>query len=129
MPGLDAKSFDEADEVLELPLLTVKNVVLGEIHIAHRVYEPGWRWSEHVKPIVGTASCLHHHQGYQLSGFLEVVTDAGARRVIGQGEVYGIPPGHDGAVLGDEPVVAIEFTGARGWPSRRPPSGWWRRCW
>jgi hypothetical protein len=66
--GLDSKSFEHPDELLELPLLTVKNVVLGEVHVAWRVHQPGWQWSQHVKPIVGTASCLHHHQGVQLAG-------------------------------------------------------------
>jgi class 3 adenylate cyclase len=113
--GLDSKSFEHPDELLELPLLTIKNVVLGEIHVAWRIYQPGWQWSQHVKPIVGTPSCLHHHQGVQLAGRMEVITDSGARRVVGPGEAYDIPPGHDGRVLGDEAVVAIEFAGARGW--------------
>jgi class 3 adenylate cyclase len=115
MAGLESKSFDEPDELLELPLLTVKTIVLGEVHVSWVVHQPGWSWSEHVKPIVGTPSCQHHHQGIVLSGRAEVTTDAGARRVIGPGEVYDVPPGHDGRVVGDEPVVMFEFTGARGW--------------
>ncbi len=114
MAGVDSKSFHEPDELLELPLLTVSTVLLGEVHVARIVHQPGWSWSEHVKPVVGTSSCLHHHQGVQLSGRMEITTDAGARRVVHPGEVYDIPPRHDARVVDAEPVVAVEFAG-RGW--------------
>ena len=68
-----------------------------------------------MKPIVGTRWCEHHHQGLQLSGRLEVTSDAGARRVIGPGHVYDVPAGHDARVIGNEPVAWIEFAGGRGW--------------
>jgi len=119
MAGLDSKRFDEPDEVLELPFFTSRIVTLGEVHVAWTVTQPGWRWSEHVKPVVGTKSCEHHHQGVQLAGRFLVETDSGARRVIEPGEAYDIPPGHDGWVVGEEPVVAIEFAGVRGWG--KPP--------
>ena len=115
MVPLQPKSFHEPDELVTLPLLTWQVVVLGEVHVARSVHEPGWRWSEHVKPVVGTPSCQHHHQGVVLSGQMEVVTDAGARRRIGAGEAYEVPPGHDSWVVGDEPMVTIEFAGVRGW--------------
>ena len=115
MGALQSKRFDEPDELVTLPLLTWQVVVLGEVHVARSVHEPGWRWSEHVKPVVGTPSCQHHHQGVVLSGQMEVVTDAGARRRIGAGEAYEVPPGHDSWVGGDEPMVTIEFAGVRGW--------------
>lgn len=115
MGALQSKRFDEPDELVTLPLLTWQVVVLGEVHVARSVHEPGWRWSEHVKPVVGTPSCQHHHQGVVLSGQMEVVTDAGARRRIGAGEAYEVPPGHDSWVVGDEPMVTIEFAGVRGW--------------
>lgn len=115
MGSLWSKGFEEPDELLELPLLTVRTVVLGEVHVARIVHEPGWRWSEHVKPSVGTPWCLHHHQGVVLSGRFEVETDAGARRTMATGEAYDISPGHDAWVLGDEPAVLLEFAGVRGW--------------
>jgi len=61
MAGL-VKQFDQPDEVLSLPLLEARIVLLGEVHVARIVHQPGWRWSEHVKPVAGTASCEHHHQ-------------------------------------------------------------------
>lgn len=115
MSSLESKSFDEPDEVVSLPLMRVQVVVLGEVHLARAVHEPGWSWSEHVRPVMGTPSCRHHHQGYVLSGAMEIETDAGARRVFREGEALNIPPGHDSRVVGDEPCVSIEFTGVRGW--------------
>ena len=115
MGALQSKRFDEPDELITLPLLTWQVVVLGEVYVARSVHEPGWKWSEHVKPVVGTPSCQHHHQGVVLSGQMEIETDAGARRRIDAGEAYEVPPGHDSWVVGDEPMVTIEFTGVRGW--------------
>jgi len=115
MGTLQSKRFDEPDELVTLPLLTSQVVVLGEVYVARSTHEPGWRWSEHVKPVVGTPSCLHHHKGVVISGQMEVETDAGARRRIGPGEALEVPPEHDAWVVGDEPLVTIEFTGVRGW--------------
>jgi len=115
MGALQSKRFDEPDELVTLPLLTWQVVVLGEVYVARSVHEPGWKWSEHVKPVVGTPSCQHHHQGVVVSGQMEIETDAGARRRIGPGKAYEVPPGHDSWVVGNEPMVTIEFTGVRGW--------------
>jgi len=114
MGGFQSKRFDEPDEVVTLPLLTEHVVMLGEVYVARTVVEPGWSWSEHVKPVVGTPSCGYHHQGVVLSGKLEIEMDSGVRRRIGPGEAYEVPPGHDGRVIGDEPAVFIEFRGVRG---------------
>jgi len=115
MGTLQSKHFDEPDDLVTLPLLMSQVVVLGEVYVARTIHEPGWRWSEHVKPVVGTPSCLHHHKGVVLSGQMEVETDGGAGRRIGPGEALEVPPGHDAWVVGDEPLVTLEFTGVRGW--------------
>jgi class 3 adenylate cyclase len=115
MGTLQSKRFDEPDDLVTLPLLRSQVVVLGEVYMARSTHEPGWRWSEHVKPVVGTRSCLHHHKGVVVSGQMEVEMDTGARRRIGAGEALEVPPGHDAWVVGDEPLVTIEFTGVRGW--------------
>lgn len=115
MGSLLSKRFEEPDELITLPLLKSQVVILGEVYLARSVHEPGWRWSEHVKPVVGTPSCQHHHQGVVVGGQMEVVTDSGARRRFGAGEALDVPPGHDAWVVGDEPLVTIEFTGVRGW--------------
>ena len=66
------------DGLITLPLLTSQVVVLGEVYLARSTHEPGWRWSEHVKPVVGTPSCQHHHMGVVVAGQLEVVTPSRA---------------------------------------------------
>jgi class 3 adenylate cyclase len=106
---LESKSFDEPDRVVSQPLFTGQVVLLGEVHVARVVHEPGWT----------VANCPNHHQGVALSGEVEVVMDRGGKRAIRGGEAFNIPPGHDSRVVGDEPFVAIEFTGVRAWT--RPP--------
>ncbi len=81
---------------------------LGDFKFARGVFQPGWRWSEHVKPIAQTDSCQVHHAGYVISGRVKVVMDDGSETEIGPGDAYVIPPGHDAWVVGDEPLVALE---------------------
>lgn len=119
MSEIQSKHFDQPDEVISLPLLTGQIVALGELYVARYVHHPGWRWSKDVKPLVGTPSCQYHHQGVVLSGRIQVVTSDGAQRTLGPGEVFDIPPGHDAWVLGEEPLVSIEFRGAREWARPR----------
>lgn len=119
MGDLRSKNFDEPDEVITLPSLSGHVIVLGEMYVGRIVHQPGWSWSEHVKPVVGTPSCQYHHRGVVLQGSLRVVTLDGAQRTLGPGDVFDIPPGHDAWVLGDEPCVTIEFRGVRDWG--KPP--------
>lgn len=121
MGELQVKRFDEPDEVVAISNLSGQVVALGGTYVARYVHKPGWRWSKDVKPIVGTPSCQVHHQAIILSGHMEVVTDDGARRVVGPGEAIDVPPGHDAWVVGDEPCVSIEFRGVREWT--RPAAG------
>ena len=114
MARLQSKRFDEPDELVKLPLVTVQVVLLGEAHVARLVHEPGWSWAEHVKPVAGTTSCQHHHQGVVLQGQVEIETEAGARRILRAGEAFEVPPGHDARVIGDEPFVTIEYGGVHG---------------
>lgn len=115
MGQIQSRRFDEPDEVVSLPNLSGQIVVLGETYVGRYAAQPGWRWSKDVKSVVGTSSCQHHHQGIVTSGHMQIVTDDGARRVIGPGEAFDIPPGHDAWVVGDEPCVSIEFRGVRDW--------------
>jgi class 3 adenylate cyclase len=115
MARLQSRLFDEPDEFVTLPLVTVQVVLLGEVHVARLVHQPGWSWAEHVKPVAGTPSCQHHHQGVVLEGAVAIETDAGARRILRAGEAFEIPPGHNVRVVGDQPFVTIEFAGVHGW--------------
>jgi class 3 adenylate cyclase len=114
-----SRSFDEPDELVTQPLVTMQVVVLGEVYVARVVHQPGWSWSEHVGPVAGTATCQHHHQGVALSGQVEIEMEGGARRIVCAGEAFDIPPGHLSRVVGDKPYVTVEFVGVRGWA--KPP--------
>lgn len=120
MPQLHSKSFNSPDEVVTLPGVRGEILVVGEWEVARYTHEPGWCWSKDVKQIVGTPSCQYHHQGVLLSGLLQVTTDDGGRTTLSMGDAFDIPPGHDACVLGDQPVVSLEFRGFRGWG--KPPS-------
>jgi mannose-6-phosphate isomerase-like protein (cupin superfamily) len=106
---LFTKSFDEPDETRAPDKTRVDVVRLGDVQAARLTLQPGWRWSECVKPIAGTDSCQARHVGTVVSGRMHTVLDDGSAADIGPGEGYVIPPGHDAWVLGDEPLVAFEF--------------------
>lgn len=113
--SIDVRAFDAPDDTVAFDHGHVQLVTVGSITLGREVLAPGWRWSEHVKPIVGTEWCEFHHVLYQLSGRVRVVTRAGEIRDIAAGEVADISPGHDSWVLGDEPAVSIDFQGVVGW--------------
>lgn len=112
MANLEARSFDAPDETRSFDRGRMDLVKLGSGTIGRAVFEPGWRWSECVKPIVGTKSCEVAHLGYVISGRLRVRMDDGTEGEAGPGEAFHIAPGHDGWVVGDEPCVALDFQGA-----------------
>jgi class 3 adenylate cyclase len=113
MPRLQAKSFAAPDDVRTLPKVRFETVGLDDATVGHCSFEPGWRWSTGVGPLVGSTSCPIRHLGYTLSGVMHVVMDDGQALDIGPGTVFDIPPGHDKWVVGDEPWVTIEW-GASG---------------
>ena len=103
------KSFDKADETRTPPKTRVDVVTLGDVHAARMVLEPGWRWSECIKPLVGTDSCQLRHTGYASAGAMHVVQGDGTEFDINAGDAYRIEPGHDASVTGDETFVGFEF--------------------
>ena len=113
MPGFDVNDFSSPDEVRSPdPTVNVEVVKLAGGEIGRYTFQPGWRWSEHVKPVVGTDSCQTEHVGFLVSGTMGVQTDDGTTGEAHAGSVYHIAPGHDGWVIGDDPVVVVEFQGA-----------------
>lgn len=110
---LRRKRFDRPDEVRTVEKARIELVELGDAAIGHTVFEPGWRWELHVKPIVGTETCEVHHVGYVFSGLLHVDMDDGPSIELGPGDVFEVPPGHVAYVVGDEPWVSIDFAGRR----------------
>jgi hypothetical protein len=112
MPSVEWRDFGSPDETRTPEKTRVELVTLAGGEIGRYTFQPGWRWSECIKPVVGTESCQVDHVGYLLSGTLGVRHEDGTETEVRAGSVYRISPGHDGWTIGDEPVVAIEFQGA-----------------
>jgi class 3 adenylate cyclase/quercetin dioxygenase-like cupin family protein len=110
---LRRKRFDRPDEVRTVEKGRIELVELGELAVGRAIFEPGWRWSEHVKPIVDTEFCEVHHIGYVISGRIHIeMTDGASIELVG-GDTFEIPPGHDAWVVGDEPWVSVDYAGRR----------------
>jgi quercetin dioxygenase-like cupin family protein len=110
---LERKPFDKPDETRSFKngKGKLEVVTVGDCTVGRGVFEPGWRWSEHVKPIVGTPSCQAAHTGYVLEGRMLVKMDDGAQLEYGPGDAFYMPSGHDAWVVGDKRCVLIDFTG------------------
>ena len=108
---MQKKSMNAPDEVRDFPLGQLKLVNLEGVTFGLATFQPGWRWSTSVKPIVKSDSCEAPHTNYHLSGILKVVMDDGTEEEFGPGDIGVVPPGHDAWVVGNEPVVAIDITG------------------
>jgi quercetin dioxygenase-like cupin family protein len=110
MASLEVKRFDAPDEVRPFEGNGRADVVnLGGHVVGRATFEPGWRWSQNVKPIAGTESCQVSHLGYVLSGAMKTIMDDGTEMEMNAGDVVAIPPGHDAEVLGDEACVVLDF--------------------
>jgi hypothetical protein len=110
MPGITSKSFDKPDETRTPDKTKVEVVDLGGGTMAARMTaQPGWRWSECIKPVVGGDSCQARHVGTVTAGRLHIEHSDGTKADVAPGDAYVIQPGHDAWVVGDEPFVAYEF--------------------
>lgn len=111
MKKVESKNFSKADEVRQFPKGKVEMLNIGESSIGRAVFEPGWKWSECVQPIAMTKSCEASHFGYQVSGVMHIKMDNGTEFDCKAGDVCAIPSGHDAWVVGNEPVVYVDFQG------------------
>ena len=110
--ALEAKSLDSPEEVREFVSNGRAEIVnLSSGSVGKGTFEPGWRWSEHVKPLAGTESCQVQHVGYVLSGRMKVVGDDGSAIEVKPGDAFVMPPGHDAWTVGEEPCVLVDFGG------------------
>jgi len=109
MAGVEARSFDAPDETRTPDKTKVEIVRMGGTSASRMSLQPGWRWSECIKPIVGGERCQMRHVGIVQSGAMHVVHDDGTEHEIAAGHAYVIEPGHDAWVVGDEPLVGFEF--------------------
>ncbi|MGA2239503.1 MAG: cupin domain-containing protein [Candidatus Bathyarchaeia archaeon] len=111
MSKLEVKSTNNPDETRTFEKGKLELVKTGGATIGRAILQPGWRWSTHVKPIVKTKSCEAPHLQYHVSGTLHVLMDDGTEKDCKPGDVSLVPSGHDAWVVGNEPVVIVDFQG------------------
>ncbi len=109
---MEQKSFATPDETRTFERGVVELVKIGGSEIGRLTLQPGWRWSDHVKPIAGTDLCEAPHFQYHVSGTLHVVMADGSEFDAVAGDVTALPHGHDAWVVGDEPAVVVDWWGA-----------------
>lgn len=86
--------------------------------MARGIFEPGWKWSNDVKPITGTSSCQEEHAGYCISGRMTIQMDSGEEFTIQEGDAFHLPAGHDAWVVGNQPCVLLDVMGYRNYAKR-----------
>jgi hypothetical protein len=112
MAEAEQRKLDNPDETRTFEKGRVDLVNIGGGTVGRLTLEPGWRWSTHVKPIAGTDWCEAPHFQYHAAGHIGVKMEDGAEFEVGPGEITALPKGHDAWVIGNEPVVLIDFFGA-----------------
>ena len=115
---MEVKGFGKPDEVRKFDKGRVELVRIGGVTIGRAVFEPGWKWSTCVKPIAKTKSCEAPHFQYQISGTMMIEMDDGTTRECRTGDVSLLPSGHDAWVVGNEPVVVVDFQGMADYAKR-----------
>ena len=111
MKNAELKSFSKPDEVRNFPKGRLELVKIGGATVGRAVFEPGWRWATSVQPIAKTKSCEASHFQYHVSGVLRIRMDDGQEFDCKPGDISLLPAGHDAWVIGDLPVVVIDFQG------------------
>ena len=107
------KRFETPDEIRVMTKGRFEIIRIGGLTIGRATYEPGWKWSEHVGPALGTERCSVEHVGLVVSGTATAAFDDGTVVELRAGEVFYIPPRpHDSWVVGDEPYISLHFLGA-----------------
>ena len=112
MAAAEHGSFDKPDETRNFERGALQVLNIGGAEIGLLTLQPGWRWSEHVKPLAGTQLCEAPHFQYHVQGTLHVVMGDGTEFEAGPGDVTALPQGHDAWVVGEEPVVVVDWWGA-----------------
>jgi mannose-6-phosphate isomerase-like protein (cupin superfamily) len=110
MPDIELKNLPDSSEVIQMERGKVQSVNVSGRKVARFELKPGWRWSTDVKPLVKTEWCEAPHFQYLISGRFCTKLKGGLEFEAKAGDVYSVPPGHDAWVVGDEPVIGIEFT-------------------
>ena len=108
--GTQKKSLDTPDETRQFEQGQVQVATIKDFKVARQIFQPGWKWSEHVKPIAETESCQVHHTGYVVSGQMKIVMDDRSEMDLAPGDAYVIEPGHDAWIVGEEPFVGVDVS-------------------
>jgi hypothetical protein len=108
---MEVADLNKPDETRTFEKGRLELVKIGGSAIGRGKFDPGWKWSEHVKPIAKTEWCEAPHFQYHVSGILHIVMDDGTERDVGPGGISYLPAGHDAWVVGNEPVVVVDFQG------------------
>jgi quercetin dioxygenase-like cupin family protein len=112
---IEKKSMMSPEETVKMEKGKFEITNIGKLKIARFTFEPGWTWEKCEKPLFNTETCQLTHQGYLISGRLVVRMVASGNEVeYGPGDLFHIPPGHDGWVVGEEPVVGLDISQATG---------------
>jgi len=115
----EVKSFNTPDEVRTFPKGKLELINEGGMAVGRATFEPGWRWSESLQPLMGTKTCEAPHFQYHVAGRIKVVTDDGEEFECKPGDVSLLGKGHDAWVIGDEPAVIVDFQGMRDYAKRQ----------
>jgi len=117
-PERHVRRFSDPDEVVEVPGVVRSEILeIGGFGLARTVHDSGFRWSTHIKPVLGTEWCEIRHLGLLVRGRMHVLLSNGEEFEVGAGEVFDIPPFHDGWIVGAEECETVDWTGARSWLS------------
>ena len=111
MEKMEVKSLSKPDEVRTFDKGKLEIINIGGRTVGRATFQPGWRWSKSVKPLVNTKSCEAPHFQYHISGTIRIKMDDGTERDVKAGDVSLLGAGHDAWVIGDEPVVVVDFQG------------------
>jgi quercetin dioxygenase-like cupin family protein len=110
-------NLDSPDELRTFEKGRFEVYRIGPLTLGRATYEPGWKWSEHVGAVRGERSCQVEHVGLVLSGRAMAAMDDGTEKVMGPGDFFYVPPGHDSWVVGDEPYVSLHIMGSEDYAS------------
>jgi mannose-6-phosphate isomerase-like protein (cupin superfamily) len=108
--GVQKKNLDYPDETRDFEQGKMQIATISDFKAARLLLQPGWKWSEHVKPLAQTDSCQVRHTGYVVSGRMKVVMEDRSEADLGPGDAYVIEPGHDAWIVGDEPFVGVDVS-------------------
>ncbi len=123
MASSERKSFNTPDEVRPFEKGKTQIVNLGGATIGRLIVEPGWKWSQHVKPIAGTEWCEARHFAYVMSGRIRIQMRDGTEIEYGPGDVALMEPGHDAWIVGNDTLTMVDWTGAIDYAKQQPVAG------